>query len=262
MQVVLDNISFRLDLFILMLIRVSALIVSSPIFGRKTLPNIIKICLCLAVTYLLFAANIGSAAQPEYDSLLAFGLLCVKELLFGLVLGFTTTLFFSLVQISGQYIDMQMGFGMVNVLDVQSNVSVPITGNLLYVVLIIAFFGVNGHLKLIYILGSTFTQIPVGTVTLNPAIGITALEVFILAFLLAVHVALPLIASGLLGEVALGFITRAVPQVNVFVVGIPIKILLGFLMLLIVLPVYVSFTDVIFDRMFESIGTMMQGLAG
>jgi flagellar biosynthetic protein FliR len=261
MQAILDHISIRLDLFILMLIRISALIVSSPIFGRKALPNIVKICLCLAVTYLLFAANID-AAQPEYHGLLGFGLLCVKELLFGLVLGFATTLFFSLVQISGQYIDMQMGFGMVNVLDAQSNLSVPITGNLLNIVLIIAFFGVNGHLKLIYILGSTFSQIPVGTVTLNPAIGITALEVFILAFLLAVHVALPLIASGLLGEVALGFITRAVPQVNVFVVGIPIKVLLGFLMLLLVLPVYVGFTDVIFDRMFESIGTMMQGLAG
>ena len=261
MQVVLDNISIRLDLFILMFIRITALIVTSPIFGRKTLPNIIKICLCLTTTYLLFAANMD-AAQPEYDSFLEFGMLCIKEMLFGLVLGFTVTLFFSLVQISGQYIDMQMGFGMVNVLDVQSNVSVPITGNLLNIVLIITFFGVNGHLKLIYILGSTFTQIPVGTIVLNPAIGMTALEVFILAFLLSVHVALPLIASGLLGEVALGFIIRAVPQVNIFVVGIPIKILLGFLMLLLVLPVYVSFTDVIFDRMFESIGMMMQGLAG
>ncbi len=70
--------------------------------------------------------------------------------------------------------------------------------------LLISFFGVNGHLKLIYILGNTFRQIPAGMVALNPAIGMTALEVFILAFLLSVHVALPLIASGLLGEVALG----------------------------------------------------------
>ena len=159
-------------------------------------------------------------------------------------------------------LDMQMGFGMVNVLDVHSGLSVPITGNLLNIVLILAFFGVNGHLKLITILGNTMTMIPLGTVTLSPNIGWTALEVFVLAFMLSVHVALPLISSGLLGEVALGFITRAVPQVNVFVVGIPIKVLLGFLMLLIVLPVYVNFTDVIFDRMFESIGTMMQGLAG
>jgi len=260
MKAILDNVSLRLDLFLLMFARVSALIVSSPIFGRKTVPNLVKAGLCVVLTYVLFASDM-TAALPEYGNFLEFGALCVKELLFGLVLGFTMTLFFSLVQISGQYIDMQMGFGMVNVLDVQSETSVPVTGNLLNIVLIIAFFGVNGHLKLIYILENTFRQIPAGTVALNPQIGMTAVDVFILSFLLAVHVALPLIASGLLGEVAMGFIVRAVPQINVFIVGIPLKILIGFLMLLIVLPVYVSFTDVIFSRMFESINTMILGMA-
>jgi flagellar biosynthetic protein FliR len=171
------------------------------------------------------------------------------------------TMVFSLVQTSGHYSDMQMGFGMVNVLDGQSQTAVRSTGNLLSIVLLIVFFGVNGHLKLIYILNSTFAQIPVGTVSLNPAVGMTALEVFALTFMLAVNVALPLIMSGLLGELALGFITRAVPQVNIFVVGIPIKVVLGFLALLLVLPVYARFTDVIFDRMFESISTMMRGFA-
>jgi flagellar biosynthetic protein FliR len=260
MEAILDSVSLRLDLFILMFIRVSALIISSPIFGRKTLPRIIKVCLSLTLTYVMFAANL-STPQPVYDSIMGFAMLCVKELLFGLVLGFVMTMFFSLVQISGHYIDMQMGFGMVNVLDVQSQTNVPITSDLLGIVLTLTFFGVNGHLKLVYILNSTFAQIPVGTVTLNPLIGMAALEVFALTFLLAVHVALPLIASGLLGEVTLGFITRAVPQVNVFVVGIPIKVVLGFMMLLLVLPVYVSFTDVIFERMFESIGTMIAGMA-
>ena len=243
-----------------MFLRVSALIISSPMFGKKTMPNLVKVCLCLALTYVMFAANL-SAPQPQYEDIIGFVVLCVKEMLFGLVIGFVMTLFFSLVQISGQYIDMQMGFGMVNVLDIQSQTTVPVTGDLLGVVLTIAFFGVNGHLKLIYILNSTFTQIPVGTISLNPLIGMTAMEIFILAFILAVHVALPLIAAGLLAEVALGFLTRAVPQINVFVVGIPIKIVLGLMMLLLVLPVYVGFTDVIFDRMFESINTMLTGLA-
>ncbi len=260
MEAILDNLSARLDLFILMFLRVSALIISSPIFGRKTMPNLIKVCLCLAITYVMFAANLNSP-QPEYGNVVGYIVLCVKEMLFGLVLGFVMTLFFSLVQIAGQYIDMQMGFGMVNVLDVQSQTTVPISGDLLGIILTITFFGVNGHLKLIYILHNTFAQIPVGTVTLNPLVGMTAVEVFVLAFMLAVHVALPMVMAGLLAEVALGFLTRAVPQINVFVVGIPIKVMLGLMMLVLVLPVYVGFTDVIFDRMFESIGTMMTGLA-
>lgn len=261
MDKILDSINQNLDLFILMFIRVSALIISSPIFGRKTLPNLLKVGLCLAITYVVFAAY-SPKTVPVYSGVFEFALLCIKELLFGLVLGYVTTLFFSLVQTSGQVMDMQMGFGMVNVFDVQNNISVPVTGNLFNIVLLLSFLGVNGHLKLVYILTSTFKQIPVGTVALNPAIGLVALDVFILAFMLAVNVAMPLIAAGLLGEVAMGFIVRAIPQMNVFVVGIPLKILLGFLALLLILPIFVGFTNVIFDRMFESVNTMILGLGG
>lgn len=256
----LGSINQNLDLFILMFVRVSALIISSPIFGRKTIPNILKIGLCLFITYIVFAAY-SPKTPPQYSGVAEFAMLIIKELLFGLVVGYVTTLFFSLVQTSGAVMDMQMGFGMVNVFDVQSNISVPVTGNLFNIVLLITFFGVNGHLKLIYLLKSTFTQIPVGTTTLNPALGLAALDVFILAFVLAVNVAMPLIAAGLLGEIALGFIVRAVPQMNVFVVGIPLKIILGFMVLMLILPIFVNFTGVIFDRMFESMDKMIMGLA-
>ena len=259
MKAILDSVSLRLDLFLLMFARVSALIVSSPIFGRKTLPNLLKACFCLVVTYVLFAAN-PNAAVPQYSGFIEYAALVLMELLFGLVLGFVTNMFFSLVQLSGHYIDMQMGFGMVNVLDTQNNVSVPVTGNLLNIVLLIAFFGANGHLRLIRIIESTFLVIQPGAVSLNAGIGLVALDLFVLSFLLAVHVALPLIASGLLVEVVMGFIVRAVPQINVFVVGIPLKIFVGIAILLIAMPVYVHFTDVIFDRMFESANRMILGL--
>lgn len=260
MNGILGAVNANLDTFILMLLRVSALIISSPIFGRKNVPNTLKIAFCVMVTYVLFAAGPNGAAI-RYSGVIEFAMLCLKELLFGLVLGYVTTLFFSVVQTAGQVMDMQMGFGMVNVFDVQSNISVPVTGTMFNVILLVAFFGVNGHLQLIYIVRSTFTNIPVGAVSLNPAIGLAALEVFVLAFLLAVNVAMPMIAAGLLGEVAMGFIVRAIPQMNVFVVGIPLKILLGFLVLLLIIPVYVGFTDMIFRNMFSSINTMISGLA-
>jgi flagellar biosynthetic protein FliR len=260
MDGILSAVTTNLDYFILMLLRVSALIISSPIFGRKNVPNMMKIAFCVLVTYVIFSADPKSAAIG-YSGPIGFAMLCLKELLFGLVLGYVTTLFFSLVQTAGQVMDMQMGFGMVNVFDVQSNISVPISGTLLNTILLITFFGVNGHLRLIYIVRSTFTTIPVGQVSLNPAIGMAALEVFALAFLLAVNVAMPMIAAGLLGEVAMGFIVRAIPQMNVFVVGIPLKMLLGFLILLLIIPVYASFTDVIFRNMFSSIDKMLAGLA-
>ena len=259
MENILNDINLSLDFFILTFVRVTALIVSSPIFGRKNIPNILKICFCLLITYIIFSST-KQVKVVEYRNVFEFALLIIKELLFGMVLGYVTTLFFSIVQTSGQVMDMQMGFGMVNVFDVQNNINIPITGNLLNIVLLITFFSVNGHLRLIQVVDSTFSIIPVGEVVLNPLIGVVALEVFALSFLLAINVAMPMIAAGLLGEALMGVVVRAIPQMNIFVVGIPLKIILGFLMLLLILPVYVYFTGTIFDQMFLSIDKMIAGL--
>ena len=260
MEQIISNVALNLDAFILIFLRVTALIVSSPVFGRRNLPNSLKICFCIVLTYVIFTAY-TNVPQIKYNGILEYALLCIKELLFGLVLGYVTTLFFSIAQTAGYVIDMQMGFGMVNVFDVQSNISVPLTGNFLNIILLVTFFGVNGHLQLIRILQATFIQIPIGAVSLDPKIAMTAIEVFALAFVLAINVAMPIIASGLMGEVIMGFIIRTVPQMNVFVVGIPLKIILGFMVLLLVIPVFVSFSDTIFQQMFSAIDKMFRGLA-
>ncbi|MCK5129285.1 MAG: flagellar biosynthetic protein FliR [Clostridiales bacterium] len=259
MEQIVQKISLDLDSFILMFLRTSALIVSSPLFGRKNLPNVLKITFCILLTYIVFTSY-SSIATIEYNNILEYALLCIKELLYGVVLGYVTTVFFSLTQTAGHVIDMMMGFGMVNVFDVQSRIKVPMTGNFLYIILIITFFVSNAHLQLIFILNATFSQVPVGAVMLSPRLGYAALEVFVLAFAIALNVAVPLIASGLLGEVVMGIIVRMVPQINIFVLGLPLKVILGFLMLFLVLPVYVSFTEVIFSEMFNSIDAMFKTL--
>ena len=260
MEQIVSNVYQNLDFFLLVFIRVTALIVSSPIFGRRNIPNMIKVCFCILLTYIVYTAY-PDAQAIHYNGILEYALLCIKEMLFGLVLGYVTTLFFSIVQTAGYLIDSQIGLGMASVLDTNDNISVPMTGNFLYIVMIVSFFGVNGHLQLINILMVTFRQIPAGAVNLDPKIASASVEVFVQAFLLAVNVAMPIIASGLLGEVIMGFVVRTVPQMNVFVVGIPLKIILGFIVMLAVLPVYVNFTNVIFKDMFTAVEKMLGGLA-
>jgi len=252
-------VSENLDNFILMFLRTSALIISSPIFGRKSVPNIIKICFCILLTYVIFT-SVATPIPIAYNSIFEYALLCIKELLYGVVLGYVTTLFFALTQTSGHVTDMMMGFGMVNVFDVQSRIKIPLTGNFLYIILIITFFAADAHLQLIYILNATFAQVPIGAIVLNPKIAYVALEVFVLAFVMALNVAMPIIASGLLGEVIMGIIVKMVPQMNIFVVGLPLKVILGFLMLFLIIPAYVSYTGVIFKEMFDSIDAMFKGL--
>ena len=252
----------QLDVFLLLMLRVSALIFTSPIFGRRNIPAMVKIGFCLLLTYILYVSYPMAAPLDYGGSVFVYGFMCLKELAFGLILGFVTTAFFGLVFTSGQIIDMHMGLGMAGVTDVQNEIQVPMVGNLLNLILILAFFGVNGHQMLIRILSITVKQIPLGQVVISPDIGLAAAEVFALTFLLAVNVAMPVIAAALLGEVAMGILLRTVPQMNVFVVGIPVKLLIGLLMLLVMMPVFVGFTGTIFSNMYTAIEQLFSGLIG
>lgn len=243
------------DYFVLLLFRVSGLVFPSPLFGRVNIPAQAKISLCLALTVLFFVCR-PITANIAYSTLFGFAFLCLCELLLGMSLAFITNLFFTLTFTAGHMIDMQIGFGIVNVYDIQNNTQIPMIGNLLNVMLLIIFFAVNGHHKLISIIDVTLEALPLGHLTFNPNIGLVALEVFALAFSLGVMVALPVIASGLVLEICFGVLVRTVPQMNMFVVGIPLKLFVGFIILLLLLPAFVSFSETIFTEMFNGVERM------
>ena len=255
-----DSIYLNFDYFLLLILRVSGLLISSPIFGRKNIPNTAKIAFCIMLSYLMFVAF--PPVRLAYTHLFGYAMMAILELLFGVAMGYVTTLFFQLTFTAGQIIDMQIGFGMVNLFDPSSDMNIPITGSLLNLIMLISFFVVNGHHKIIAILYSTISTIPIGQVTLSFSIAGAALMVFSLAFMLAVNVAMPIIVSGILGEAVLGLLIRTVPQLNVFVVGIPVKIVIGLIMLIFMVPIFVFFTQGLFDRMFEGMETMFRNLMG
>jgi flagellar biosynthetic protein FliR len=253
---------FHWDYLLLLLLRVSGLIFSSPVFGRKNIPAMAKIGYCACIAYLLFTTVKSSQSLDYNNDVLIFILLCVKELLFGLALGYVLNAFFTLVFTAGQMIDMQMGFGLVNVFDPQSNLNIPMVGNFLNIIMLLVFFAVDGHHRLIQILSMTVERIPVGSVVFSPGIALVAVEVFIQTFALAVSVALPVIASGLLGEALMGVVIRSVPQINPFAVGLPLKVMTGFVVLLAMLPVYVNFLPQIFDKMYVGVDNIFAAMMG
>lgn len=233
------------------------MIFSSPIFGRRNIPNSAKIGLSGALAF-LFISAVPQTTPVYYDNIITFVMLCVVELMFGIVFGYVTNLFLTLVFTAGQLMDMQSGFGMVSIYDPQSNLSVPITGNLLSITLLVVFFLVNGHVKLIHILYTTLLKIPVGTAQIMPNIALVATQLFAEAFILAINVAMPIIFSGLLLEAVMGIIVKSVPQLNVFSVGMPLKVLAGLIILMIIIPVFVDFTDTIFNSMFAGMEQMFE----
>lgn len=243
------------DYFVLVLLRVGGLVISSPVFGRTQIPAKVKIGLSAALAYLFFVL-IPPPAQIVYDSLIGFALICISEILIGIALAFVTNVFFALNYVAGQLIDMQIGFGIVNVYDPQNNTQIPMMGNLLNMIMLIVFFAVNGHQRLIQIVYITAEKLPVGNLVFSPDTGLVALEIFSMSFVLGVMVALPVIASALVMEIGFGALIRTVPQINMFVIGIPTKLLVGLIVMLFLIPGYVSFTDRIFDELFLGIEKM------
>ena len=261
MSTTVNSILANADYFVLLFFRVGALFISSPIFGRINIPQLVKISFMGALTFLFFLIG-PPPTLLEYSTLFGFFLLVAKEIVIGIALAFVTNIFFSLTFTAGQLIDMQIGFGIVNVYDPQNNTQIPMIGNLLNVILVITFFLVDGHQRLIYLVYLTLEALPIGTLTLSGGIGLVMLEIFANAFAIGIMVAMPVLASGLVIEITFGTLARSVPQLHMFVIGMPLKTAIGFVLLTILLPVFISFSGRIFSEMFDAIDLVFGTLRG
>ena len=246
--------------FALILTRHAAVFTVSPVLGRANVPNMTKIMLSVMLTFVILPLHPPPAVMP-FPTMYHFLFAMFGELAVGLILGFLNTLFFSIVFTTGQMIDTQIGFGMVQVYDVQSNIQIPVVGSLFNLVVLLTFLVSNGHIKLIYLLSRTFETIPVGQASFSVEIVPVIVESFARSFALAVNIALPIVAAGLLAEISLGIIVRTAPQMNVFVVGIPIKIIIGLAVLALVVPLFVAMTGRIFDEMFAAMDSLFGVMA-
>lgn len=237
--------------YLLMFVRMSGLFLISPIFSRRNVPTVFKVGLCLSITLVL-----ATAVPPQADfavyNLLGYTMTVLLELSLGMILGFISLFFFYVAQIAGQVIDVEIGMGMASVLDPQSGVQTSISGTMLNLLMVLYFLINNGHLRLIQILGQSVHRIPIGEVRLSPELAMFSAEQFTLAFSMAASLMLPLIGAALLTETAMGLLMRAIPQLNAYMVGIPLKVLIGLAALFFLQPFYIGFSDRLFERMFDA----------
>ncbi|MDR0293660.1 MAG: flagellar biosynthetic protein FliR [Oscillospiraceae bacterium] len=258
----ISNVDFFLSWIVHLLLivtRMSALFVFSPLLARQNIPAMAKVGFSLLVGAILINFNPPPAAYPYSDLYsLAFAVIC--ELSVGLVVGFVTLMFFNVVYTAAHIIDMQIGFSMAQIYDASAGGQVAVSSGLLNMVLVVSFIWSGGFSQLIVTMSRTFEIIPVGAGILRPEAAALAADVFIRCFGLAVQVAMPMLASALLLEVALGVVVRTAPQMNVFVVGIPIKVFIGLIVLMLMLPVFTNFSHEIFSEMFVYIDRMLGGM--
>lgn len=253
---------YHWDFYILLLLRVCGLLFVSPIFGRRNIPVMARIGYCVILSVLFYTSLQQDPVVDYNGSLFLYILLCIKELLFGMVYGAIITFFFSITNVAGQLIDMQMGFAMVNVLDPSTGINSPIMSLFLNTAMLMVFFAVDAHLYLIDFIYMSLQAIPIGEIKINPNLAWLMLGFFAQAFIMGIVVALPIIISGLLSDVSFGLLMKTVPQLNAFAIGIPVKMILGFMVLAVFMPVYIPFCEYTFQQMFNGMAELYTYLGG
>jgi flagellar biosynthetic protein FliR len=208
--------------------RIAGVIMVAPVFGARLVPMRVRLALAVAATVVV--APLVPVTQP-FDLTLASGFTVLQEVLIGVAIGFCLQMIFDALIIAGQTIAMSMGLGLATMVDPQRGISVPVISQFFVILGLLIFLSLGGHLATVQLLSDSFTVLPIGQ-------GIGAEGAWTIAawgsqmFAGALRIALPAATALLIANIAFGVMSRAAPTLNLFAVGLPAGLLIGFLLLL------------------------------
>ncbi|SFP96888.1 flagellar biosynthetic protein FliR [Desemzia incerta] len=244
---------------LLILMRVSAFILICPGFSFTGLPNLVKVVLSAGISIGVYSVV---PSVTTIDGVVEFFFIGLKEVLVGFAIGYICQLFFSAVEMAGKLIDFQVGFSMSEVYDPSLGISVSNYGKIFYWISMCIFFFTDLHHAVIKTLVKSFSYLPLDSTDLGSFGTEGIVTLFGMIFELALNLALPLMLTSLIAEVVLGLISRTVPQINVLILGMPLKVLVSLLMTLVVLtPMTESIKDIM-PMMVKYMNEFMRSLPG
>ncbi|MEH7122842.1 flagellar biosynthetic protein FliR [Bacillus sp. JJ1773] len=247
--------------FLLIFVRVTSFFLMMPLFSYRSIPTAAKIGLGFFMS-LVMVFTIDTPAL-EIDN--HYFLLIIKEALVGLLIGFIAYLILSAIQIAGGFIDFQMGFAIANVIDPQTGAQSPLMGQYLYTIGLFFLLTVNGHHLLLDGVFYSYQFIPLEQPWIsfgNENMAEYVVKAFNSMFIIAFQMSIPVVGSLFLVDIALGIVARTVPQLNVFVVGLPLKIGVSFIVLLTVMSIMLLVVSQLFEMMLSTMRGLMDIIGG
>lgn len=200
----------------------------------RGLPQIMKIGFSFVVTMIVYLA--APEINIDIRPVGIFYIFLIKEVLFGLALGYITNLVFTAIQMAGQMTDIQLGFAMSSIYDPVTQTSISLFGRVYNWIGLVLFFTINGHHYLLQSIFQSYKVVPLGLLNLEGfSIG-EVINIFSRSFMIAFQIGIPVILVAFMTDIIMGFIARTVPQLNVFILGLPLKVLVGLLAFVILLP--------------------------
>lgn len=259
----IDNLLQNLELFILIFVRIFALISIAPLLSSAGVPGIAKVGLALFVGIVIFPW----VAEQGYiipQSGLSYAMVLVGEIIIGLILGFMLTVIYTAFLLSGQLYSMQMGFGASMVYDPLAQIQIPLMGQFINLMAMLIFVIVGGFQKifLIGVLRSFETIKAVDLLYMREPILKMILRSMTILFEQALVIAFPILGVLLLISVSMGLLAKAAPQMNLLMLGFPIKISMAFLILFLALPFILEAFNRVIDSSFFEITNFLNNVIG
>lgn len=214
--------------------RIGAMLLAMPVFGTRMVPTRIKVIATLTISIFVLPLL---PPVPEVEALSLSGLfISVQQILIGFAMGFTLQMVFGALMIAGESIAMSMGLGFASMIDPNNGVSVPVISQFFVIMGTLLFLALGGHLMLIQLLVSSFQSLPIAPTGVERESFWAIVNWGSQMFIGAIWIAIPALISMLVVTISLGVMTRAAPQLNIFSVGFPITMFLGFVILMLIIP--------------------------
>jgi flagellar biosynthetic protein FliR len=233
-------------------VRIASMLFMMPLFDMRTIPIFFKVALALGITFLV-VTTLNFEDVALHPGAVGFGLGIVREVLVGVILGISVRILFAAVQLAGQTMGMQMGMALANVMDPSTQSQGSVISLLVNIIAILLFLTLNAHHAVIRGILDSFQVVPPYQFTFTTPLFEELMRLGGEMFALSVKIGAPVIVALLLTSAALGLVARTVPQMNVFIVAFPIKILVGLFFLAVSIPFMLSFLK----QLFESLGEQM-----
>jgi len=229
--------------FLLVLTRTAGIFTLVPIFGDNHVPMQIRVGIALSLSLIFTPLALSSQSFPVALDVLPLTVMILKEAVTGIAIGFVTLLVFAAIQVAGEYIDLQSGFNAAQMMDPLFGSQTAIAGRFHQLLASVLFFVTNAHHIVLLGLADSFKVVPLGALSFNGVVAAGIFKLFGGLFVIALKIAAPVVAAVFLADVVLAILSRIVPQMNVLMVGLPLKIGVGLVGMLIALPISIALSS-------------------
>ena len=251
--------TLKLEAFLMVLVRIACFVAVAPVFGHRSINARLRVLIGACIALTVFAAM--DPDMPEYDSVFGFSFLLIKEAAVGLSLGFVSSLVMAIITMAGEFIDREIGFSMAQTFDINVGGMTTITANLYDKLIYLIILITNLHYYILKAIVRSFEVVPLGSFKMNMPVMYTQVLGFVVEFfIIGFRIAMPIFIAATIMNIILGVMTKSSPQMNMFAIGIQMKIILGMLALAIMIMFVPNITNYLMEKMDSMLSSLLGGM--